>query len=158
MEVVTDFPERLQPGTTVYLGERHTRSTISGTRSHGDGLVVKFSGIDSPEAAAELRTRQVCVKTADRPRLPQGMYYHHELVGFEVVNEAGEQIGKLSEIMQTGANDVYVVSSHEGGEVLLPAIASVIMGIDPEKRVIRIHELPGLIERQQAAATKRTPR
>ncbi len=146
MEVITDFPERLRRGATVFVGTRHAARVISSTRNHPLGLVIKLKGVDSPEAAGELRRQAVCVKTADRPRLPNGVYYHHELIGFKVVNEQNRPIGTLKEILQTGANDVYVVSQDKGGEVLLPAVASVVLSIEREIRQIRIREMPGLFD------------
>lgn len=144
MEVITDFPEQLKVGSAVYVGVRRTLMTISSTRKHPEGLAIKLLGVDSPEAAGDLRKQAVFVKTADRPPLPAGTYYHHELIGFRVVNQNGESIGTLREILQTGANDVYVVSQDQGGEILLPAIASVVLGVEKENKKIRIQEMPGL--------------
>jgi 16S rRNA processing protein RimM len=144
MEVITDFPERLKSDTTVYLGARHREMIIRAGRPHHDGLLLKLIGIDTPGAAAELRGQEVWVRSADRPPLPKGMYYHHELIGFTVVNEKDETLGTLREILQTGANDVYVVSGDEAGEILLPAIPNVVQSIERESRQIRIRELPGL--------------
>jgi 16S rRNA processing protein RimM len=146
MEVITDFPERLKSGTTVYVGAGHTATIIGTARHHPEGLLIKFVSLDTPEEAAGLRRQEVYVKSADRPPLPNGMYYHHELIGFTVVNEKNELIGTLSEILQTGANDVYVVSQDEGGEVLLPAIASVVLRVERETRQIRIREMLGLLD------------
>ncbi len=146
MEVITDFPERLRQGTNVYIGTGHRLTVISRTRKHPDGLVIKLKGIDSPEAAGDLRMQTVYVSAADRPRLPDGMYYHHELIGFDVLDEQDRRIGRLKEILQTGANDVYVVSQDGGGEVLLPVIASVVLGVDRARREIRIREMPGLLD------------
>ncbi len=149
MEVITDFPERLVKGTRVYVGPSHALLTINQTREHAEGLLIQFVGIDTPEAAAALRKQLVFVRASDRPGLPEGMYYHHELLGFEVVTEDGKVIGSLREIVQTGANDVYVIADSGGGEVLVPAIASVVINIDRKGRQIRIREMPGLLDAQQ---------
>jgi hypothetical protein len=77
------------------------------------------------------------VLTADRPPLPAGHYYHHELLGCTIVDEKRGSIGTLAEILLTGANDVYVVQTTTGREVLLPAIAGVVLHIDIDKRVIQ---------------------
>ncbi len=146
MEIITDFPERLKPGATVYVGSQHLPVTITAARSHSDGLVLKLAGIDSPEAASAHRKEQVSVRAANLPTLPEGMFYHHELLGFDVVGDNGQFIGKLTQILQTGANDVYVISSPEGGETLVPAIASVVEKIDRPARRIQIRELPGLMD------------
>jgi 16S rRNA processing protein RimM len=146
MEIHTDFPERLTPDTKVFVGDEHQPMTIDGTRFHQEGLLVKFKGLDSPEEAARYRNQLVYVAAADRPPLPKGQYYHHELIGFVVMDEEKGFVGKLMEIMQTGANDVYVVSRPDGREVLLPVIPSVVLDIEADRRLIRVHLLDGLIE------------
>lgn len=146
MAVVTDFPERLKAGSVVYLGDQHEARRIKGSRQQAHGLVLKLAGVDTPESARALRTQQVYVKAADRPTLPEGVYYHHEILGFDVVDENDQLVGKLSEILETGANDVYVVTRPVGREALLPVIAEVVQGIDLEHRRIRIRGIPGLLD------------
>ena len=145
MEVITDFPERLKTDVKVYVGAGHRAMIIAKAKPHPEGLLITFVGVDGSDAAGELRRQAVYVKAADRPPLPSGTYYHHELIGFKVVNEKDELIGTLSEILQTGANDVYVVSGARGDEVLIPAIASVVVSIERDNRQIRIREIPGLL-------------
>jgi 16S rRNA processing protein RimM len=147
MEVLTDFPERLKPGVSVYVGAGHQPMLIESSRPHHEGLLIKFKDIQSPEAAGGYRNQYMYVTASDRPELPKGYYYEHQLIGFSVVEaEAGEAIGTLSEIMHTPANDIYVVARPGGGEVLLPVIASVVLAIDATEHVIRVHLLPGLLE------------
>jgi 16S rRNA processing protein RimM len=146
MEVHTDFPERLGPGTGVYVGESHRPMTIDGTRFHNEGLLIKFGGVDTPEEAGRHRNQFVYVTAADRPPLPEGRYYHHKLIGFAVVDEAGGAIGTLTEILQTGANDVFVVARPGAGEALLPNIPSVILGIEADRRLMRVRLIPGLLD------------
>lgn len=146
MEVHTDFPERLKPSTLVYIGDSYQEMVIGSTRYHNEGLLIKFEDIESPELAGRYRNHPVYVKTADRPVLPEGQYYHHELIGFNVVDEDEESIGSLVEILQTGANDVYVVRQADGREVLLPVIPSVILAIESGSRQIRVRPIPGLLD------------
>ncbi len=146
MEVHTDFPERLKPKTKVFVGDKHQPMMIDGTRFHQEGLLVKFKDLDKPEDAARYRNQLVYVTAADRPQLPKGQYYHHELIGFDVVDEEDKTVGKLIEIMQTGANDVYVATRPDGTEILLPVIPSVVLDIEADRRLIRVHLLDGLIE------------
>lgn len=146
MEVYTDFPERLQPEVTLYLGKSHKPLRLSDVRNHKDGLLVHFAGLDTPEQAAVYRNQLAYVKTADRPRLPEGRFYHHQLIGFDVVDEAGRPLGTLTGILQTGANDVYVVQRPDSSELLLPVIASVVLDVSLERRSIRVHLIDGLAE------------
>jgi 16S rRNA processing protein RimM len=76
--------------------------------------------------------------------LPEGKIYQHELFGFKVVDENEHPLGEVVEILETGANDVYVVKDEAGKEILLPAIPSVILDLDTGRRLMRVHLLEGL--------------
>jgi 16S rRNA processing protein RimM len=149
MEVLTDFPERLKPGAQVYLGDAHRSMTIAGARFHNEGLLVKFEGIELPEEAGRYRNQLVYVTRADRPPLPTGHFYHHELIGFAILHEDGRPLGTLTGILQTGANDVYVVARPDASEVLLPNIPSVILAVDADRRLMRVRLIPGLLDESE---------
>ncbi len=144
MTVLTDFPERLMPGKRLYAGEQHEVVRLSAVRPHAEGLLVSLRGFDTPEAVGRLRNCYLYVEAAGLPPLPEGEYYHHELVGLEVVAEDGQVLGTLAEVMETGANDVYLVTDPAGHELLLPAIPPVILEVDLDRRRMRVHLLPGL--------------
>ena len=144
MDIHTDFPERLRTGRKLFIGEEHRQVSLSGVRPHANAVLVKLKGIETPEEAGELRNQWVYVKAADVPHLPEGQLYQHELFGFKVEDEQGTSLGELVEIIETGANDVYVVRDESGRELLLPAIASVILDLDPVRRSMRVHLLEGL--------------
>jgi 16S rRNA processing protein RimM len=144
LDLHTDFPERLQNGRKLFVGEEHRPMTLSGARPHAKGMLLKFKDIETPEDAGELRNQWVYVRATDVPSLPEGKVYQHELFGFDVVEENGNSLGELVEIIETGANDVYVVKNEAGKEILLPAIPSVILEIDPARRLMRVHLLEGL--------------
>jgi 16S rRNA processing protein RimM len=145
MDVLTDFPERLLPGATVFLGEEHQPQRITGLRPQDQALLVTIAGFQSPEEVGRFRNHLVYVRTDDRPVLPEGEYYHHQLLGLKVIRDSGENLGILSEILITGANDVYVVQPEDGPEILLPAIADVIQEIDLAQGYLVVHLLPGLV-------------
>ena len=92
------------------------------------------------------RNQWVYVKAADVPPLPEGQYYKYELIGLDVVDDQGNALGKLNEILETGANDVYVVKNESGKEILLPAIPPVILDVDMGQRVMKVHLLDGLVD------------
>jgi 16S rRNA processing protein RimM len=151
MEVLTDFPERLQPGQQVYVGPQRQPQRIQNLRWHGRRLLIAFAGYTNPESSAELRNQLVLVRADDRPSLPEGEYYHHQLLGLLVITDTGETLGRLVEILSTGANDVYVVQPQAGPEVLLPASPEVLLGIDLERGEIRAHLIPGLLPGETTA-------
>jgi 16S rRNA processing protein RimM len=148
MDVMTDFPDRLKPGTYLYAGDKKQPLKITRRRPHNDGLILGFEGINNAEQTAKYRAQTVYVFAEDRPALPEGEYYHHQVLGLTVVDEAGVVLGTLTEIIETGANDVYVVS--DGGnparEILIPAIKQVLLDVDLDKKTMRVHLLPGLVD------------
>ena len=145
MDVYTDFPERLQPGMTLFIGPQFEPLHLSRRRPHGRGILVTFNGYQNRDEVAKLRNQLVHVPTADRPALPDGEYYHHELLGLQVIDESERSLGWLERILETGANDVYLVRDRTGVEILIPAIEEVILDIDLERKFIRVHLLPGLL-------------
>jgi 16S rRNA processing protein RimM len=149
MEVYTDFPDRLEDGTTVFLGGKHKPATIRHIRHHNDGLLFSFDGVETPESAGLLRKQMVYVKTTTRPALPDGQYYHHQIIGMIVVDDTGNELGKLTEIIETGANDVYVVKSDEGKEILLPSIKQVVLDVNIEANKMIVHLIPGLLDLEE---------
>jgi 16S rRNA processing protein RimM len=145
MDLHTDFPERIKGGRKVYVGEKHESLTIDTARDHAGGMLVKLRGYDTPEAAGRFRNQWVYVKSTEVPALPQGQVYKHELVGLTVTTDTSETLGVLDEIIETGANDVYVVKKEEGGEILLPAIPDVILEVNMNERVMKVHLIDGLV-------------
>ena len=144
LDVHTDFPERLRSGKKLFIGEERKPMTLSDSRPHAKGMLLKFKGIETPEEAGQLRNQWVYVKASEVPSLPEGKIYQHQLFGFAVEDESGKSLGELVEIIETGANDVYVVRNEAGKDILLPAIPSVILETDPARRLMRVHLLEGL--------------
>lgn len=145
MDVLTDFPERLQPGVTIYVGPDRLPLLLASCRWHREAMLVSFTGHHNPEQAGELRNQLVFVRADDRPPLPEGEYYHHQLLGLKVIADTGAELGVLKEILETGANDVYVVARPAAEDFLLPAIADVILVIDLQRGEMRVRLLPGLL-------------
>ncbi len=145
LEIHTDFPERFKPGKIVYLGENHTSMKISSQRTHNEGMLIGFEGIATPEQAARFRNQDLTILAADAKELQDGEYYFHELQDLEVLDEAGKSLGKITEILETGANDVYVVTGVSEEDILLPAIPEVILNVDLDARQMKVHLLPGLV-------------
>jgi 16S rRNA processing protein RimM len=144
VEIYTDFIEHLQPKEVVYLGEKHEKLIITSQRPHNEGLLIGFKGVITPEQAGRYRNQIISVAMSDIADLPEGEYYFHELLDMEVQDEEGNYLGILTEIMETGANDVYVVTDNSGRELLLPAIQEVILDVDLEAKRMKVKVLPGL--------------
>jgi 16S rRNA processing protein RimM len=144
-EVITDFPERIRPGVTLYVGDKRESVVIEGRRRHGANLLIRFVEFDNPEMLISLTNRFVYVRADDRPPLPEGEFYHHQIIGLSVISDQDQVLGELVKILETGANDVYLVRSESGKEILLPAIPDVIQKIDLPAGKIIVHLIPGLL-------------
>jgi 16S rRNA processing protein RimM len=131
----------LRPGVAVYAGER--QFSIRSIRMAGDQWIVVLDNVRTREDAEPLRGLLMEVPDASiRPEA--GAFFIHDLIGMEVSTASGESLGRVREVLQPGANDVYVVEGPRG-EVLIPAIGDVVQEIDPERRRIIITPLPGLL-------------
>lgn len=138
MDVLTDFPERLGAGKEVFAGESHESLTIRSLRPHNAGALIAFEGLMDCDVVGRLRNTTIYIFAHEVPALPDGEYYFHDLLGLSVITENGDKVGSLIEILETGANDVYVIRSEAGKEVLVPAIDDVILHIDLEQKVMQI--------------------
>jgi 16S rRNA processing protein RimM len=138
MEVWTDFPTRILQGKSIFLGEGKKPFVIRSFRKTSADYLIHLEGITNPEQAAILRNRIAYGVSLDSPSLPPDNYYHHEIIGLSVFSTNNELLGKISEIIQTGSNDVYVVekTGEKKEELLLPAISSVIKKIDLKNQVM----------------------
>jgi len=145
MDVLTDFPERLQPGLQVYVGESRQPWLLHGCRKSSRALLVSFKEVTNPEEASKLRNELLYVRADEIPALPEGEYYHHQILGMSVVNDTGLLLGKVVEILETGANDVCVVRPESGPEILIPLVDEFVLQIDLEVHQIRVHLLDGMI-------------
>ncbi len=142
VESFSDFPERFKPGNTILVGEDHQPWKIRTRRNVTNGMLICLHGIDTPEEAGNLRNQLVFVDRNKLPALPEGMFYHFQLIGLQVFNEDGKMMGILNEVITTGANDVYVILDEDNKEILFPALESVILSInlDEKKMVVRPQE------------------
>lgn len=127
----------------VYLGDARKPYTVSGSRAHQDSFLFRLKEVPDRNAAETLRGLEVFVDEADLPDLEDGEYYSHDLIGLKVLDETGAALGQVADVLGTGANDVYLI---QGGprELLLPAIESVILGIDLDAETMRVKVPEGL--------------
>ena len=117
---------------------------IRGHRLHQEAILLKFVKVVTRNDSEALRGAEVLIDLADLPALPSGEYYSYQLLGLAVVAEDGAALGQIDEVLATGSNDVYVVRKPAGGELLLPAITSVIRNINLEAKTMTVVIPPGL--------------
>ncbi len=150
VEILTDYPEKLVQHDDLYLAPPRSpddveRYPLESTRPHKGILLVKLGGCDDRDAAEELRGMLVQIPLDEAVPLEEGEYYYFQLVGVDVETETGEWLGRVADVIETGANDVYIVRGPYG-EILLPAIEDVILELDTERREMVVRLLPGMLE------------
>jgi 16S rRNA processing protein RimM len=141
--ILTDFPRRFASTARVLLGPQHTPFAVERARVQGRFVLLKLDGLDSRNDAERWRNALVEVPQAERVRLPRGHYRWEDVLGLAVRTEEGEALGRVRDIIQTGANDVYVVDT-EPGELLIPAIKDVVKRIDPANGEIVVQLMEGM--------------
>lgn len=141
----TDVPELLCEFDRLFLGKEHKEINILRSRVFKNTVIAKLEGIDTPEAAEKLRNKMLYMHRDDL-ELDDDTYFIQDLIGMEVRDaDSGQVYGSLADVMQTGANDVYVIKG-ESREYLVPAIADVIVSTDLENDVMTIRPLDGLFD------------
>lgn len=145
---LTDFPDRFKTLTKAYLADGRP-IVVESARPHKQFFLLKLKGFDTPEAVAPLRNMTLEVDRDAVAPLPPGHYYIFDLIGMHVFTETGEALGSISDVLETGSNDVYVVDALSGHkkspQILIPALKNVVLQINvaEKKMVVRLPE--GLI-------------
>ncbi len=142
--IETDFPERFNRLKRVYLGEKAVSCVLEKARLHKGHALLKLGGCDDRNAAEKLRGQLVQIPIEEAMPLGEDEYYVYQIVGLDVWTTEGEHLGRVSEVLFTGANDVYVVQG-ERGEVLIPAIEDVVLEVDLAGGRLIVELLEGLI-------------
>ncbi|MFT5197055.1 MAG: 16S rRNA processing protein RimM [Candidatus Promineifilaceae bacterium] len=150
IDVTTDMPERYHQLDQVLIAknERQTPQTmeIESVRFHQEKALIKFTGYNYRDQVEEFRKWLVLIPTEQAIPLEEGEFFYYQLIGMEVVTDEGVPIGVVKEIIQTGANDVFVLQNPAKGEILIPDTEEVVTNVDRDLRVITIHVIPGLLE------------
>jgi 16S rRNA processing protein RimM len=136
----------LEPDSEVTLGDPGSSHSVISIRAHQGRFLLRLAGCSDRNQAEQFRGLEVRILMDRTDPLPAGVYYHSQILGLEVVEVGGRGLGEVSEILETGGNDVYVVRGANGAELLLPAISSVILNIDLEAKQIRVAIPQGLEE------------
>ncbi len=144
LDVLTGFPDQLDRLKRVYLGPEAVPHDVVRFHWHGRELLLQLADIADRSGAEELRGQLVQIAREDAVQIGPGEYYEHQIVGLDVVTTEGESLGKVVEVLATGANDVYVAQGPRG-QVLLPARAEVVKEIDLDAGRMTVVLLPGLL-------------
>ncbi len=128
----TDFPDRFLSMETCYIDGKEFHFTSA--RFHKQFILATFEEVPDRNAAEKMSKKEIQVQRKDLVDLPEGRYYVFDIVGLQVEDTKGESLGVVSEVLQPGANDVYVVKAEGKPDLLLPALKTVIMSIDLDQQ------------------------
>ena len=143
----TDDPDRFRKLKQVILdtGREQKSLEIEGVKFFKQFVILKFKDIDNINDIEKYKGKSLYVTREHAVKLKKDEYFIADLIGMTVKEEDSAILGTVSDVLQTGANDVYVVALADGGEVLLPAIKDCILSVDMEKREMQVHVLDGLL-------------
>lgn len=144
----TDDPRRFKKLKEVFVdtGRERVALEIEGVKFFKQFVIVKFKSIDTLNDVERYRKASLIVSRENAVRLRKDEYFIADLCGLAVQNEFGEPLGVLKEVLETGANDVYVITLSDGRELLLPAIKQCILEVSIEEGYMKVHVLDGLLD------------
>lgn len=144
----TDSPDRFDELKNVIIRRenRFHAAEVEKVRYFKNLVIVKFKDIDSIDEVEKYVGADLCIKREDGVPLSEGEYYIADIIGMEVYDEDGIHLGTVKDVMETGANDVYLVSAENGKEYMLPAVKECIRNIDIENNEMKVHVIPGLLD------------
>ncbi len=146
----TDFPEeRFAKGNPLYLFQKDEKESVevivSSHRVHKNFNLLTFEGYHNVNEVDKFKGSTLKVPEEQQGKLDDGEFYYHEIIGCSVITTEGELIGKVKEIISTGANDVWVIQRHGEKDVLIPYIEQVVKDINIDQKEITIQVMEGLL-------------
>ncbi|CAI6030885.1 Ribosome maturation factor RimM [Paenibacillus sp. JJ-100] len=146
---LTDFPEvRFAKNAELYLftPDNHPAlATVESARLHKNMYIVRLKEYGNINEVEKFKGGLAKVSKENLADLEEGEYYFHQIIGCAVITEEGDTLGTISEILTPGANDVWVVKTPAGKEVLIPVIDDVVLDVDVEQKLVKIHLMEGLL-------------
>lgn len=139
IEPWTDSVEFLKRFDTLYLDGKAVK--VLSSRVHKSSLIVLFEGVEDINAAMTLKNKVVCFDRRDA-KLPEGQFFLQDIIGATVVDEAGNEIGKLADVLDLPAGNVYVVRGER--EILIPAVPQFILKTDTQSGVVTVRLIDGM--------------
>ena len=148
MKAITEQIDHLRRRIrTLYVGPKLQEYTLKGLIEHKPGLLIlTLANVTTREQAEALRGQDVAILESQAAPLEEGEYFIHQLYGLMVVTDQGEEIGKVREVLETGANEVLVVARPGKPDGLIPMIRDVVQDLDPASGRVVIHPIAGLLD------------
>ena len=147
---LTDDPKRFSALEDCILVTETPSKKINirakGARYSNSKVILKLEGIDDCDAALALKGRYIAVTRDNAVKLAPGTYFICDLIGCKVISDETGELGILSDVLQTGASDVYVIKREKARDLLVPAIKDVVRHINLQQKIIHVHLLEGLLD------------
>ena len=142
----TDNVKRFKKNMEIILdtGKENIQLTVESVKFFKQFVILKFKGIDNINDIEKYKTKSLYVTRANAVRLRKDEYFIADLLAVDVWEDNGEKLGVLKDVIETGANDVYVITLEDGKELLIPAIKECILDVDVENRKMTVHVMDGL--------------
>ncbi len=141
VRLMTDDPEHFATLERILLGEQRVPYEIESVRFHRGGALVQLRGVDSLEMAESLRGAVLRIPGSEARPLDENEFFLYQVVGVQVRNEAGEDLGTVTDLIETGANLVFVVTSSDGKDELYPSIPEVVLDLNPTEGYMIVRPL-----------------
>jgi 16S rRNA processing protein RimM len=141
MRLTTDDPDHLRRIKQVFVGDEAQPRRLIGLRFHAGMALLRLGGVRTREEGRLLLGQPVRIAGTDARPLEPGEFYYYQAIGLEALDEAGHRIGTVTDILETGANDVFVITPDEGADILLPNIPEVILDLNPAERRMVVRPL-----------------
>ena len=142
-----ESPSIFRPDSSILLEDKNGRRrslTINWARTHKRGVILSFKGIGTRSDAEELIGAKLFIHKKELPEPEPGTYYWTDIIGLSVYRDDGDYLGKITSILPTGSNDVYIVRDEDNKETLIPALESVVLEIDLEQKKMLVDLPEGL--------------
>ena len=144
----TDNVKRFKKGITLILdtGKEERQLIVEGVKFFKQFVILKFEGIDNINDIEKYKSKSLYVTRENAIKLKKNEYFIADLIGVQVWEDNGDFLGELKDVIETGANDVYVIKQENGKDILLPAIKECILSVEIEEKKMTVHVMEGLRE------------
>jgi 16S rRNA processing protein RimM len=148
VESLTDFPERFAPGAAVTWrrGGEARELRVAAARPHKERLLVAFEGIEDAEAARALQDGELSVPASSATPPPEGLFYSHEVAGWECVDTAGRRLGVAAGLEKAPGSPMLAVTRADGTEAVVPFVHGIVVEVDRDRRRIVLDPPEGLMD------------
>ena len=141
-----DSPDFLCQFKTLYVDSSHWPIQVERARVHKNMVILKFKEFNNINEIEKYKGKDLLIRRDQAVKLAPNENFITDLIGLKVVTDEGKEFGTLTDVLQTGANDVYVIESLEGKEYLFPAIPQCILDVNLESQMVTVHILDGLLD------------